>query len=127
MPCFDYACLVMPPACKSAKLAVSGPTHLMCGLCLPMQGGAFHKHARVREVAIHISNYTMRKEDRGAVVVGGGIEMVDLTGWLHPPSLTDISLCTQLALSCIGSRACMAAFVSVTALLADWTGKAYCP
>lgn len=42
-------------------------------------GGAHHKHARVREVAVHISNYTMRREDRGAVVVGGSIEMGDLT------------------------------------------------
>ncbi|DBA75927.1 TPA: hypothetical protein ACH3X2_008986 [Trebouxia sp. C0005] len=42
-------------------------------------GGAHHKHARVREVAIHISNYTMRREDRGSVVVGGSIEMGDLT------------------------------------------------
>lgn len=47
-----------------------------------MQAGAHQKHARVREVAIHISNYTMRKEDRGVVVVGGSVETGDLTGQL---------------------------------------------
>ena len=45
-----------------------------------MQGGAHDKHARVREVAIHISNHTVRKEDHGMVVVGGSLEMGDLTG-----------------------------------------------
>jgi len=64
-----------------------------------MQGGAHHKHARVREVAIHISNYTMRREDRGSVVVGGSIEMGDLTGWLHPPSLTESKEKKRLRLS----------------------------
>ena len=48
-----------------------------------MQGGAHHKHARPREVAIHISDITLRKEDRGAVVIGGSIEMGDLKGMLH--------------------------------------------
>lgn len=120
----------MPPACKSAQACCLKPpshTDLMCGRCLPMQGGAHHKHARVREVAVHISNYTIRREDQGAVVVGGSIEMGDLTGWLHPLSLTDISLFAKLTLSCSSSSACMAAFVSVTTLLADWTGNTYCP
>ena len=64
----------------------------MCGLCLPMQGAAHHKHARVREVAIHISNYTMRREDRGSVVVGGSIEMGDLTGMLAASSFNHVTL-----------------------------------
>jgi hypothetical protein len=34
-------------------------------------------HAAVREVAIHISNHTMRKGDRGVVVVGGSAELGD--------------------------------------------------
>lgn len=117
MSCFDYEGLVMPSACKNSQVGYLWPLiHLMCP---PMQGGAHHKHARVREVAIHISNYTMRREDRGSVVVGGSIEMGDLTGWLRPPSLTDMSLCVKLHLSCSSPNACMAAFTPVTASLAE--------
>ena len=36
------------------------------------------RHAGIREVAIHISNHTMRREDRGVVVVGGSAELGDL-------------------------------------------------
>ena len=36
------------------------------------------RHTAVREVAIHISNHTMRREDRGVVVVGGSMELGDL-------------------------------------------------
>ena len=120
-PCHRHA--------RQRKLAASSPshTHLMCGLCLPMQGGAHHKHARVREVAVHISNYTMRREDRGAVVVGGSIEMGDLTGWLHHPSLADVSLYTKLTRSCSSSSACMAAFVPVTAVSAELDRKHLLP
>ena len=45
-----------------------------------VQGGLHHKHARVREAAIHISNHSVRDQDQGVIVVGGSIEMSDLTG-----------------------------------------------
>ena len=48
-----------------------------------MQGGAHDKHARVREVAVHISDITLREGDRGAVIVGGSIELGDLAGPLQ--------------------------------------------
>ena len=35
-------------------------------------------HATMREVAIHISNHTMHKFDRGVVVVGASTELGDL-------------------------------------------------
>lgn len=47
-----------------------------------IQGGAHHTHARVREAAIYISNHTVREQDRGVIIVGGSIEMGDLTGQL---------------------------------------------
>lgn len=45
-----------------------------------MHGGAHHKHSRVREAAIHIGQHAVRNQDRGVVVVGGSIELGDLTG-----------------------------------------------
>lgn len=36
------------------------------------------RHAGIREVAIHISNHTMRRGDRGVIVVGGSAELGDL-------------------------------------------------
>mmetsp|Transcript_21460 Transcript_21460/g.51195 ORF Transcript_21460/g.51195 Transcript_21460/m.51195 type:complete len:700 (-) Transcript_21460:224-2323(-) len=41
-------------------------------------------HAEVREVAIHISNHTMVKGDRGVVVVGSGAEYGDLSAGDRP-------------------------------------------
>ena len=35
-------------------------------------------HASVREVAVHISNHTMRRGDRGVVVIGGSLELGDI-------------------------------------------------
>lgn len=35
-------------------------------------------HATVKEVAIHISNHTMRVGDRGVVVIGGSADVGDL-------------------------------------------------
>lgn len=35
-------------------------------------------HVSVKEVAIHISNHTMRKGDRGVVVIGASAELGDL-------------------------------------------------
>ncbi len=35
-------------------------------------------HATVREVAVHISNHTMRRGDRGVVVIGGSLELGDI-------------------------------------------------
>ena len=50
--------------------------------------------AHVREVAIHISNHTMRIGDRGVVVVGGSVELgrahsgfVSLKHPILPPAL----------------------------------------
>lgn len=51
------------------------------GVCA--QGGAHHKHSRVREAAVHISQHTVRQQDRGVIVVGGSIERGDLTGDSH--------------------------------------------
>lgn len=77
--------LVIAPR-KQVLVAVTSNWQVLCldhNLKLQWQtailGGAHHKHARPREVAIHISDITLRKEDRGAVVVGGSIEMGDLT------------------------------------------------
>ena len=39
---------------------------------------ADHRHASVREVAIHISNHSMQNGDRGVVVVGASAELGDL-------------------------------------------------
>ena len=39
---------------------------------------ADHRHASVREVAIHISNHSMQVGDRGVVVVGASAELGDL-------------------------------------------------
>ena len=47
-----------------------------------LQGGAHDKHSRVREAAIHISQQTVRQQDRGVVIIGGSIERGDLTGQL---------------------------------------------
>ena len=38
-------------------------------------------HAHVREVAVHISNYTVRVGDRGVVVVGGSVELGEPALW----------------------------------------------
>lgn len=44
-----------------------------------MQGDiAHHRHASVREVAVHISNHSMTVGDRGVVVVGASAELGDL-------------------------------------------------
>ena len=44
-----------------------------------MQGNiAHHRHASVREVAVHISNHSMTVGDRGVVVVGASAELGDL-------------------------------------------------
>ena len=39
---------------------------------------AHHRHASVREVAVHISNHSMVVGDRGVVVVGASAELGDL-------------------------------------------------
>ena len=37
-----------------------------------------HRHASVREVAVHISNHSMQVGDRGVIVVGASAELGDL-------------------------------------------------
>ena len=48
-----------------------------------LQSGSVEAHVRVREVAIHITNHTVRSGDRGLVVVGASAEQGDLSGELQ--------------------------------------------
>ena len=50
-------------------------------------------HASVREVAIHISNHTVRPGDRGIVVVGGSVDVGDIA---HEGGAGKISLLRSL-------------------------------
>lgn len=55
-----------------------------------------HRHASVREVAVHISNHSMQVGDRGVVVMGASAELGDL-GHLgsaggHCQPLSELSL-----------------------------------
>ena len=45
-----------------------------------MQSGSVEAHVRIREVAVHITNHTVRAGDRGLVVVGASAEQGDLSG-----------------------------------------------
>ena len=45
-----------------------------------LQSGSAERHVRVREVAIHITNHTVRAGDHGLVVVGASAEQGDLSG-----------------------------------------------
>ena len=45
-----------------------------------LQSGSVEAHVRVREVAIHITNHTVRAGDHGLVVVGASAEQGDLSG-----------------------------------------------
>ena len=55
-------------------------------------------HAHVREVAVHISNYTMRVGDRGVVVIGGSVDLGEPALDHAPHSATPppgLLVCTQ--------------------------------
>ena len=45
-----------------------------------LQSGSVEAHVRIREVAIHITNHTVRAGDRGLVVVGASAEQGNLSG-----------------------------------------------
>eukprot|EP00891_Asterochloris_glomerata_P007069 jgi/Astpho2/7069/e_gw1.00107.25.1_t len=45
-----------------------------------VKSGSAERHVRVREVAIHITNHTVRAGDHGLVVVGASAEQGDLSG-----------------------------------------------
>ena len=67
--------------CISTFLESACLAHVSCAIdgrpSADLQEGLPH-HATMREVAIHISNHTMHKFDRGVVVVGASTDLGDL-------------------------------------------------
>ena len=76
---------------KGVVVVVTESFHVLCfdhNLKLMWENSLqeqFPRHARVREVAVLVSNATMFKGDRGSIVVGGRVELGDLEDEYEDP------------------------------------------